>query len=34
MAKMIVEKEMHGKLSVDPLEAGAQLTIHLPKGSG
>lgn len=34
MAKMIVEKEMHGKLSVDPIEAGAQLTIHLPKGSG
>ncbi len=34
MAKMIVEKEMNGILSVDPVESGAQLTIRLPKGPG
>ena len=31
MAKMIVEKEMKGKLLVDNIEGGAQLTIRLPK---
>jgi PAS domain S-box-containing protein len=31
MAKMIVEKEMKGKLLVDNIEEGAQLTIRLPK---
>ena len=34
MAKMIVEKEMNGLLAVDNLEAGAQLTIRLPKNGG
>jgi PAS domain S-box-containing protein len=31
MAKMIVEKEMKGKLLAANIEGGAQLTIHLPK---
>ena len=33
MAKMIVEKEMNGALMADNMEAGAQMTIRLPKAA-
>jgi len=33
MAKMIVEKEMNGALLADNMEAGAQMTIRLPKAA-
>jgi PAS domain S-box-containing protein len=33
MAKMIVEKEMNGALIVDNMEAGAEMTIRIPKAA-
>lgn len=33
MAKMIVEKEMHGALLADNLDQGAQMTIRIPKAA-